>query len=132
MEPKVKSRSSSSERNPVNISNELDTDPCLSHVYSPGHYSKRPDTLLKAVRGALVEGKEPTSEYIETFVKIINSLGSVEEIRGGLRWNSWKYRDRYLEKNGVEDLLKAAWYENKLLILEQKVAEYHSNKLKNK
>ena len=43
-----------------------------------------------------------------------------EEFIGYLRGNSLKYRWRFRYKNGVEDLKKAEWYENKLLAVLEK------------
>ena len=40
---------------------------------------------------------------------------SHEEFVGYLRGNSLKYRWRYPYKNGLEDLQKAKWYEDKLM-----------------
>ena len=45
----------------------------------------------------------------------MQSMLTPEEFRGYLRGNSFKYRWRYPDKNGIEDLLKAEWYETKLL-----------------
>ncbi len=38
-----------------------------------------------------------------------------DEFVGYLRGNSLKYRWRFKYKNGIQDLLKADWYEEKLL-----------------
>jgi hypothetical protein len=45
----------------------------------------------------------------------IEAMLSTEEFIGYLRGNSHKYRWRFRYKNGIEDLHKAEWYENKLL-----------------
>lgn len=45
----------------------------------------------------------------------IKAMLTSEEFIGYLRGNSLKYRWRYPYKNGIEDLNKAAWYENRLL-----------------
>ena len=45
----------------------------------------------------------------------IQAMLTDEEFIGYLRGNSLKYRWRFPYKNGIEDLKKAAWYENKLL-----------------
>ena len=39
---------------------------------------------------------------------------SKEELIGYLRGNSFKYRWRFRQKNGKQDLEKAEWYEKKL------------------
>lgn len=55
-------------------------------------------------------------------IDAIEAMLSHEEFVGYLRGNSLKYRWRFRYKNGVEDLRKAEWYENKLLeILEEKI-----------
>lgn len=48
-------------------------------------------------------------------IDAMQSMLSEEEFRGYLRGNSFKYRWRYPDKNGLEDISKAQWYENKLL-----------------
>ena len=45
----------------------------------------------------------------------IQAMLTDEEFIGYLRGNSLKYRWRFPYKNGIEDLKKADWYENKLL-----------------
>ena len=45
----------------------------------------------------------------------IKAMLTEQEFIGYLRGNSLKYRWRYPYKNGVEDLLKAEWYETRLL-----------------
>lgn len=55
-------------------------------------------------------------------IDAIEAMLTHEEFVGYLRGNSLKYRWRFRYKNGVEDLRKAEWYENKLLeILEEKI-----------
>ena len=44
----------------------------------------------------------------------LNSMLSKEELIGYLRGNSFKYRWRFRQKNGKQDLEKAEWYEKKL------------------
>ena len=58
--------------------------------------------------------KHYNSGEVECIVAM-QSMLTPEEFRGYLRGNSFKYRWRYPNKNGVEDLYKAEWYENKLL-----------------
>jgi|FLOH01.1.fsa_nt_gi hypothetical protein len=48
-------------------------------------------------------------------IDAMQSMLSPEEFIGYLRGNSFKYRWRYPDKNGIEDISKAGWYENKLL-----------------
>ena len=47
-------------------------------------------------------------------IDAIRAMLSSEEFIGYLRGNSLKYRWRFRYKNGVQDLDKAEWYENKL------------------
>ena len=44
----------------------------------------------------------------------LKSMLSKEELIGYLRGNSFKYRWRFRQKNGKQDLEKAEWYEKKL------------------
>ena len=73
-------------------------------VNSPSHYAQQGDI-----------------ECIDA----MESMLSREEIIGYLRGNSFKYRWRCRSKgNAVKDLLKAQWYENRLLaILESDTVE---------
>ena len=71
--------------------------PVDDDVDSPAHYSAQGDI-----------------ECIDA----MESMMSREEIIGYLRGNSFKYRWRCRDKNNaVKDLLKAQWYENRLLAL---------------
>ncbi|KXK67282.1 hypothetical protein BC89_33045 [Pseudomonas monteilii] len=79
--------------------------------------------MLAAVRGALVEDVDTIN--IECFEAMVSML-TIEELRGYLRGNSFKYRWRYQKKAGIQDLEKAEWYEKKLLRLERAVREYLS------
>ena len=45
----------------------------------------------------------------------IKAMLTEQEFIGYLGGNSLKYRWRYPYKNGIEDLLKAEWYETRLL-----------------
>lgn len=94
----------------------------MDSVKQPKHYKKDADPLTKVIRLALINDMPPPfeKENLECFEAMISSM-SIDEIKGYLRGNSFKYRWRYSGKNGVEDLLKAQWYENKLLILEQEL-----------
>lgn len=51
-------------------------------------------------------------------IEAIESMLSADEYRGYLRATAFAYRWRYRHKNGIEDLKKAAWYENRLLDFE--------------
>lgn len=93
----------------------------MDPVNSPGHYKRDADPLTLAVRAAMSEQMDPLNlEAIEAMASML----SIDELRGYLRGNSFKYRWRYTHKNGIEDLKKAQWYENKLLKLEETVSRY--------
>ncbi|WP_100632558.1 DUF3310 domain-containing protein [Pseudomonas qingdaonensis] len=93
----------------------------IDMVNHPGHYKSRVDPMLAAVRGALVEDVDTIN--IECFEAMVSML-TIEELRGYLRGNSFKYRWRYQKKAGIQDLEKAEWYEKKLLRLERAVRDY--------
>jgi len=48
-------------------------------------------------------------------IEAIESMLTAEEFIGYLRGNSLKYRWRFRYKNGIEDLYKARWYEDRLI-----------------
>ena len=48
-------------------------------------------------------------------IEAIESMLTSEEYIGYLRGNSLKYRWRVRYKNGIEDLRKARWYEERLI-----------------
>lgn len=98
-------------------------EPVIDMVNHPGHYKGKLDPLLAAVRGALVEDVDGIN--IECFEAMV-SMMTIEELRGYLRGNSFKYRWRYQKKAGIQDLRKAKWYEDKLLSLELALTEYLS------
>ncbi|MBK3757019.1 DUF3310 domain-containing protein [Stutzerimonas frequens] len=93
----------------------------IDMVNHPGHYKGKLDPMLAAVRGALVEDVDGIN--IECFEAMV-SMMTIEELRGYLRGNSFKYRWRYQKKAGIQDLEKAEWYEKKLLRLERAVRDY--------
>ena len=93
----------------------------IDMVNHPGHYKGKLDPMLAAVRGALVEDVDGIN--IECFEAMV-SMMTIEELRGYLRGNSFKYRWRYQKKAGLQDLEKAEWYEKKLLRLERAVRGY--------
>lgn len=95
----------------------------MDAVNHPTHYKRKADPLLAAVRGALLED-DVDCVNIECFEAMINQLNTPDQIRGYLRGNSFKYRWRYTDKAGVQDLKKAAWYEKKLLKLEEAISNY--------
>ena len=57
-------------------------------------------------------------------IDAIEAMLTQEEFIGYLRGNSLKYRWRFKYKNGIQDLEKAEWYENKLMeILKENATE---------
>lgn len=65
----------------------------VDNVNSPSHYA---------------------SQSIECIVAM-EAMLSKEEFIGYLRGNIFKYQWRYKQKNGMEDLKKAQWYQSKLI-----------------
>ena len=62
----------------------------------------------------LVTNPKPYNQGDIECIDAIRALLSSEEFIGYLRGNSLKYRWRFRYKNGVQDLDKAEWYENRL------------------
>ena len=58
--------------------------------------------------------KHYASQSIECIVAM-EAMLSKEEFIGYLRGNIFKYQWRYKQKNGIEDLKKAQWYQSKLI-----------------
>jgi len=52
-------------------------------------------------------------------IDAMQAMLSREEFIGYVRGNIFKYQWRYKLKNGVEDLKKAQWYQNKLIEVEE-------------
>lgn len=48
-------------------------------------------------------------------IEAIKASMSAEEFQGYLKGNAIKYLWRYRHKNGVQDLQKANWYNNRLI-----------------
>lgn len=95
----------------------------MDAVNHPAHYKRDADRLVVAVRAALTENGDIDPLNLECF-EAMSSMLTIEEMRGYLRGNSFKYRWRYTHKNGTEDLRKAQWYEKKLLCLEETVLNF--------
>lgn len=74
-------------------SSKLKVGDVVDNVNSPNHYA---------------------SHSIECIVAM-EAMLSPEEFIGYLRGNIFKYQWRYKQKNGLEDLKKAQWYQNKLI-----------------
>ena len=77
---------------------------------------------LKELNERLVEIKEDLvnspPHYNKGAIECIDAIEAMlthEEYVGYLRGNSLKYRWRFRYKNGIQDLEKAEWYENKLM-----------------
>lgn len=97
----------------------------MDAVNHPNHYQRKADPMLIAVRDALLEDVDYVN--MECFDAMVNHLSSIDQIRGYLRGNSFKYRWRYQDKAGLQDLKKARWYERKLEKLEEALIEYFKN-----
>jgi len=95
----------------------------MDAVNHPSHYQRNADPLLVHVRDALLDDVDYVN--MECFDAMVNMLPSVEQIRGYLRGNSFKYRWRYPDKAGLQDLKKARWYERKLEKLEEAISEFY-------
>ncbi|WFD61258.1 nucleotide kinase [Acinetobacter phage XC1] len=71
---------------------------------------------------SLDEKVNQPSHYANFSIECIDAMQSMlsrEEFVGYLRGNIFKYQWRYKLKNGVEDLKKAQWYQNKLIEVEE-------------
>lgn len=51
-------------------------------------------------------------------IEAMRAMLERDEFIGYLRGNIFKYQWRYKHKNGIEDLKKAQWYQNKLIEVE--------------
>ncbi len=101
----------------------------MDTVNQPKHYKKDVSSLEIAVRAALTDNGDIDPLNLECFEALVSML-TIEEIRGYLRGNSFKYRWRYRYKNNIEDLKKAEWYEKKLLRLEEVMTNYFNLEVK--
>ena len=77
---------------------------------------------LKELNERLVEIKEDLvnspPHYNKGAIECIDAIEAMlthEEYIGYLRGNSLKYRWRFRYKNGIQDLEKAEWYEQRLM-----------------
>ncbi|WP_018868290.1 MULTISPECIES: DUF3310 domain-containing protein [unclassified Thioalkalivibrio] len=100
------------------------------NVNSPSHYRGVLSKEEAFVRDRLIFGPHAKTEgdilNLEAFEAMISCF-SFEELRGYLRGNSFKYRWRYRNKAGLEDLKKAQWYEQMLLALEEALEEFKTH-----
>ena len=92
----------------------------MDTINQPVHYKKDASLLETTIRAALTNNGDIDPLNLECIEAMVSML-TIDEIRGYLRGNSFKYRWRYTHKNGIEDLKKAEWYEKKLLRLEEVV-----------
>ena len=67
------------------------------------------------IREELVNGPQHYNSGKIECIDAIEAMLSKGEFIGYLRGNSFKYRWRFTYKDGVQDLMKARWYEDKLL-----------------
>tara|TARA_X000001316_G_C921171_1_gene35488 strand:+ start:914 stop:1150 length:237 start_codon:yes stop_codon:yes gene_type:complete len=56
-------------------------------------------------------------------IEAIKSQLTIDEFRGYLKGQIWKYLSRHREKNGFEDLQKAKWYMDYLIKFEKDMGE---------
>ena len=101
----------------------------MDTVNQPGHYKKGASLLETTIRAALTDNGDIDPLNLECFEAMVSML-TIDEIRGYLRGNSFKYRWRYTHKNGIEDLKKAEWFEKKLLRLEEVLSNYLNRTVK--
>jgi len=62
------------------------------------------------------------TKTVET-IEAIKSQLTIDEFRGYLKGQIWKYLSRHREKNGFEDLQKAKWYMDYLIQFEKEMGE---------
>lgn len=93
-------------------------------VNQPNHYTSQADDLLRKVRGVFVEDCD--SVEIECIQAMVNMMDTVDQIRGYLRGNSFKYHWRYRRKAGIQDLQKARAYDSWLMQVERAIHEHCS------
>lgn len=104
----------------------------MDTVNHPGHYKRDASLLETTIRAALTNNGDIDPLNLECFEAMVSML-TIDEIRGYLRGNSFKYRWRYTHKNTMNksiDLKKAEWYEKKLLRLEEVLRNYLNKDVK--
>jgi hypothetical protein len=79
------------------------------HFFMSKEYQRVPD-----MEEDLVNNPKHYNQGGIECIDAIRAMLSSEEFIGYLRGNSLKYRWRFRYKNGVQDLDKAEWYENRL------------------
>ena len=70
---------------------------------------------LYSMREDLVNGPLHYNSGGIECIEAMEAMLSKEEFIGYLRGNSFKYRWRFVLKDGTQDLKKARWYEDRLL-----------------
>ena len=101
----------------------------MDTVNHPSHYKKDATLLETTIRAALTNNGDIDPLNLECIEAMVSML-TIDEIRGYLRGNSFKYRWRYRHKNGIQDLKKAKWYEKKLLRFEEVLSNYLNKDVK--
>lgn len=101
----------------------------MDAVNQPRHYKKDASLLETTIRAALTNNGDIDPLNLECIEAMVSML-TIDEIRGYLRGNSFKYRWRYTHKNGIQDLKKAKWYEKKLLRFEEVLSNYLNKDVK--
>ncbi|GGX91082.1 hypothetical protein GCM10007160_18200 [Litchfieldella qijiaojingensis] len=99
----------------------------VDEVNQPSHYKREADDKLIDVRDAILsmdKNDPPDILNLECIEGMVSCLSTVDQIRGYLRGNSFKYRWRYEDKDRVKSLKKAAWYERRLEKLEEVEEKY--------
>ena len=90
------------------FASDIETRP----LFSPTSYAPNPQNRGKEDKvnnpSHYGQGQIECIDYIEDFL-------TKEEFIGYLRGNIAKYLHRWRYKNGIEDLKKAQWYQNKLI-----------------
>ena len=90
----------------------------MDTVNHPGHYKRDASLLETTIRAALTNNGDIDPLNLECFEAMVSML-TIDEIRGYLRGNSFKYRWRYTHKNGIEDLKKAIHFLQKTIEVEE-------------
>ena len=70
---------------------------------------------LVEIKGDLVNNPPHYNKGAIECIDAIEAMLTNEEYVGYLRGNSLKYRWRFRYKNGIQDLEKAEWYEQRLM-----------------
>ena len=96
----------------------------MDAVDHPSHYKRHASSILIKIRGELITDTDMVE--MECYDAMLNRFTTVEQIRGYLIGNIFKYQWRYQDKGGVQDIRKAQWYEGKLITLEEIMESNHA------